>query len=176
VAGDGISAAYIKASEGGTWKDSHFADNWDGASAAGLRVGAYHFFTLCREGAEQAANFLGMLDLVGAASTQQTLVPVVDLELGGNCSERPSKEVVIGRLEAFVEKVERETGQRAMFYVLDNFESLYPLPPHLDRPRWERRLALRPDGDWDCWQVNNRASVDGIEGPVDLNVLPAGAG
>ncbi len=171
VARDGVSAAYVKASEGGTWKDSHFEANWRGARAAGLRVGAYHFFTLCRDGAEQAENFLAMLRSVEGPA-EATLAPVVDLELGGNCADRPAREVVLDRVRDFVERVERETGQRVMFYVLDDFERLYPLPPQFDRPRWERRMLLRPEGEWAWWQVNNRARVDGVEGPVDLNVLP----
>jgi lysozyme len=171
VSADGISAAYIKASEGATWKDSQFAANWTGATAAGLRVGAYHFFTLCRSGEEQAENFLSMLRQVQATAPPRTLAPVVDLELSGNCSERPSREVVNDRLETFVEAVESESGQRVVYYVLDNFEALYPIPPHLQRERWERSLAVRPDGDWVWWQVHNGASVDGVDGPVDLNVL-----
>ena len=58
VAGDGIGFVYMKATEGGDWVDATFAPNWAGARAAGLKVGAYHFFTLCRAGADQAANFL----------------------------------------------------------------------------------------------------------------------
>lgn len=173
VAKDGISAAYIKASEGGTWKDTHFADNWKAARAAGLRVGAYHFFTLCRDGQEQAENFLSMLDGVDAGPGEDVLGPVVDLELAGNCSERPAREVVIGRLEAFVTRVERQSGQKVMLYVIDSFESSYPLPPHLERARWERRLVLRPDGDWAWWQANAGARVKGVDGPVDLNVVKA---
>ena len=65
VAGDGIDAAYVKASEGATFEDDRFAENWAGAKAAGLEVGAYHFFTLCKEGEEQAANLLGRLREVG---------------------------------------------------------------------------------------------------------------
>src|SRR5437867_1330928 len=47
VASGGISFAYIKATEGTNFVDPLFAQNWAGAEAAGLRRGAYHFFTLC---------------------------------------------------------------------------------------------------------------------------------
>ena len=173
VARDGIASAYIKASEGGTWKDTKFAANWKGARQAGLRVGAYHFFTLCRDGEEQAENFLSMLEAVDATShaDRDTLAPVVDLELSGNCSERPAPEVVAQRLDALVDRVEQECGRPVMFYVVDSFESRYPLPPRLERPRWERRIGLRPDGPWAWWQVNSRARVDGVDGDVDLNVV-----
>ena len=45
---------YIKATEGGDFWDKSFKQNWKQAMNAGLTVGAYHFFTLCRLGDEQA--------------------------------------------------------------------------------------------------------------------------
>lgn len=54
----GIDFAFIKATEGGDFVDDHFATNWAGSAAAGLKHGAYHFLTLCRPGADQADNFL----------------------------------------------------------------------------------------------------------------------
>src|SRR5687768_3711582 len=50
LSGQGVDFAYIKASEGGDFVDPAFARNWDGAGRAGIRRGAYHFFTLCRSG------------------------------------------------------------------------------------------------------------------------------
>lgn len=171
VAGDGIDAAYVKASEGATFEDDRFAENWAGAKAAGLEVGAYHFFTLCKEGEEQAANLIGRLREVGADAS--ALPPVVDLELSGNCAARPSRAVVQERLLAFVTAVEEATGQQVRLYLLGDFAGPYPLPAALaDRERWVRRLLLRPaDDGWAWWQVSSRASVDGVEGPVDLDVL-----
>ena len=74
-----ISFAYIKATEGGDWKDKNFLSNWNGAKQAGLKVGAYHFFTLCRNGKTQARNFI---DYVPNESSM--LAPVIDLEYVGN--------------------------------------------------------------------------------------------
>jgi len=55
-----LAFAYIKASEGSDWTDSRFRDNASSARAAGLRVGAYHFFGFCSSGREQAAHFLSV--------------------------------------------------------------------------------------------------------------------
>src|SRR5690349_14781030 len=77
VAAAGYSFAYIKATEGGDHRDSLFQNNWRDAQAAGLRRGAYHFFTLCRPGADQAAAFIAAVPLDGE------LPPSVDLEFGG---------------------------------------------------------------------------------------------
>ncbi len=84
VARDGIDFVYIKASEGGDAADARFRANWDGATSAGIEPGAYHFFTLCRSGADQAANFLESVP-----ADRHALAPAVDLEFDGNCSRRP---------------------------------------------------------------------------------------
>jgi lysozyme len=176
VAADGISSAYLKATEGATFQDPAFAANWRGAQAAGLDVGAYHFFTLCRSGDEQARNLLDTLSSVGAlesAGDSGSLPVALDLELSGNCSARPPRAQVQAEIQEFVRVVEAETGRPVTYYLLAPFEDRYP--PTSDRDRWTRRLVLRPAGDWVWWQVSNKARVDGIEGPVDLDVV-RGAG
>src|SRR5438128_304537 len=41
----GVDFAYIKATEGGDHVDRLFARNWQAAADAGMKRGAYHFFT-----------------------------------------------------------------------------------------------------------------------------------
>src|SRR5690348_641437 len=131
VAGDGVSSAYLKATEGATFQDPAFATNWRGARAAGLEVGAYHFFTLCRSGQEQARNLLDTLSSVGGVDDQGSLPVVVDLELGGNCSARPPRAQVQAEIQAFTDAVEAETGRPVTYYLLGPFEDRYP--PTQDR-------------------------------------------
>jgi lysozyme len=167
VASDDIRFAYLKASEGGDLVDKRFAGNWDAAGDAGIERGAYHFFTLCRPGLEQARNFLRVAPLEDAE-----LPPALDLELGGNCRARPTAQEVSAEVDAFVDLVEAESGRRLVLYVLGNWEELYPIQDDKsDRPRWARRLVLRPDGEWYIWQFSGAAKVKGIRGPVDLNVM-----
>lgn len=167
VAADDITFAYIKATEGGDFVDSQFADNWEQAGASGVDRGAYHFFTLCRPGLEQAENFLEILP-----TDPNALPPAVDLELSGNCSQRPDRTWVLKQLDAFLERVESMTGQSAVLYLLDDFEQTYRIRDAMDREHWERRILRRPTVDgWWIWQVHARANVDGIDGPADLNVM-----
>lgn len=163
---DNVDFAYINATEGGDFVDDRFEQNWIDAAAAGLDRGAYHFFTLCRPGAEQAAKFL---DVVPPDPT--ALPPAVDLELAGNCSERPEEASVERELASFLGAVEATTGQRVVLYIRDDFEDHYHLRDKLDRPYWQRRLVFRPAGDRRIWQVLGRARVDGISGDVDLDVM-----
>jgi lysozyme len=167
VAGDDIDFAYIKASEGGDFVDQRFRENWEGAAAAGLDRGAYHFFTFCRSGAEQATNFLSELP-----SDPDALPPAVDLELAGNCSERPDRDSLRRELDTFLDRVEEATGQTVVVYVGADFEGRYQVRDDLDRPLWHRRVLRRPDVEgWWIWQAYDRASVDGIHGAVDLNIM-----
>ena len=97
VHADGIRFAYLKASEGGDFRDDTFAANAQGAARVGVPVGAYHYFTLCRPGAEQARNFLA-----ATATARLRLPPAIDLEFGGNCAERPTRAAFNHELAAFI--------------------------------------------------------------------------
>lgn len=166
VAADDVSFAIIKASEGGDYVDQQFARNVTAARAAGIAVGAYHFFTLCRPGAEQAANFLAQI-----ADARVLLPPAVDLEYEGNCKAKPPAEKVRAELEAFLGPVEAAFGRPAIFYVTYGFyDDYYSSLPK--RALWTRWIAWPPQTrDWLIWQYHNRGHVDGIGGDVDLDIL-----
>ncbi len=167
VAHDDVAFVYLKASEGAGARDPAFAHNWREARGAGLAAGAYHYFTFCRSGTEQAANFLA-----AAPHQSQALPPVVDLEFGGNCGIRPSGEVFRRELDAFLAPVEAREHRPAILYLTPEFLAAYGdnLP---QRPLWRRSIALQPgpEAPWVLWQYHNRGHVDGVRGPVDLNVF-----
>lgn len=171
VAEDHVAFAYLKATEGGDHRDRQFAANWREARAAGLKVGAYHFFTFCRPGADQARNFLAAVPAESAA-----LPPAIDLEFGGNCGSLPSDVDLRRELEAFLALVEARHGRQAVLYVTPDFLRAYghALPR---RPLWKRKIVMPPfDGrPWTFWQFHNRGEVEGITGPVDLNVFAGDA-
>ena len=170
VAGDDIEFAYIKATEGGDFVDVSFEANWRGAADAGLDRGAYHFFTLCRPGKDQAANFLATVP-----PDPDALPPVVDLELSGNCSDRPDRQQIEQELDVFLDEVETATDRQVVLYVGADFEQRYHLRDQLERPIWHRRMLRRPGvGGWWMWQFHAWAAVDGIDGDADLNVMRAG--
>lgn len=169
VAADDVRFAIIKATEGGDHVDEDFARNFAAAREAGIAVGAYHFFTFCRPGAEQAANFLAQVPQDVAQ-----LPPVIDIEFGGNCSQRPTVEALEAEIAAFTTPVEAAFGQPVMIYLIGDAAEAYvaAIP---DRRMWVRSLAWHPgDADWTLWQYHNRGRVEGIEGDVDLNVLQGG--
>lgn len=171
VAGDDVRFAYLKVSEGGDHRDRRFEENWREARAAGLAVGAYHFFTFCRTGAEQARNFIAAVPVESDA-----LPPAIDLEFGGNCGRRPDAATMRRELDAMLASLEAAYGKPALLYVTPEFFDAYgkALPT---RALWRRSILHAPDSrsTWTLWQYHNRARVAGIAGPVDLNVFAADA-
>ncbi|WFU50709.1 GH25 family lysozyme [Sinorhizobium terangae] len=53
---DGLTFAYMKATEGGDFVDDHFEQNWKDARHAGLVTGAYHVVNFCKAAAPQFEN------------------------------------------------------------------------------------------------------------------------
>lgn len=167
VAGDDISFAYIKATEGSDFIDPRFRQNWRAAQEAGLARGAYHFFTLCSPGDIQAQNFLETVP-----HHPEALPPAVDLELAGNCAVRPHRGQLMQELRSFLRLVESANGKRAVLYVGDDFNAAYRVTDSVRRPLWQLRFLRRPDiGGWVIWQVMGFARVDGVRGSVDLDVM-----
>ena len=170
VAADDVDFAIIKATEGGDFRDRLFAANLAAARKAGLAVGAYHFFTFCRPGADQARNFIDTVP-----HDRSLLPPVVDIEFVGNCPRRPTVEQLKAEVAAFLAPVEAVFGKQAVVYLIDEAADVYAqaIP---ERERWVRSLIRHPGHeDWIYWQYHNKGRVDGIKGDVDLNVLQGGS-
>jgi len=169
VATQDIDFVYIKASEGGDFRDPIFTTNRDGAIDAGLAVGAYHSFTLCTPGPTQAQNFIDVVP-------DSALPPVIDLEYVGNCSSRPSVETFLVELSAFIDAIEERYGVQPVLYATRDFHWDYLAGSRLHTDRlWVRDLfgsASWPDNGTALFhQFANRGRLEGINGPVDLNVF-----
>ena len=169
VANDGITFAYLKATEGTSYTDPTFAQHRAEALDLGLRIGGYHYFQLCSSGAEQAAHFASVLGDLGAGN----LLPgAVDLELAGSCATPPPRDVLLTEVRTFLEQVEAMTGREPVVYLYPEFEEEYGVAGELgDYRQWVRSLDGRPDREWWIWQQTDSGSVTGVAGPVDVNVM-----
>lgn len=171
VAAEPWSFVYIKATEGGDFKDPAFARNWEQSRRAGLRRGAYHFFTFCRPGLDQARNYIQSVPL-----ESDSLPPVVDLEFGGNCSKRPSTQELLTEVQPFLDALEKHYGKRPVVYATDTFAKTHLAKGELNTyPLWYRDILREPKQivgrSWLFWQFSNRRRVKGITGFVDANVF-----
>lgn len=170
VADAGITFAYLKATEGTGFTDPRFAEHRREAARQGIEVSGYHYFQLCSDGADQAAHFLRVL---GDGVRRARLVPALDLELAGSCSDPPPADVLLVEVREFLAALERRTGRPALVYLYPEFEERYGFADDLaEHPQWVRRLGDRaPRRDWTVWQYDDAGSVPGVAGGVDRNLM-----
>jgi lysozyme len=171
IAGQNIRFAWLKASEGGDWTDPTFAHHLAEARAAGIAVGAYHYFTLCASGAEQAANFLR------AVPEKLDLPPAIDLEYVGNCAGRPPKGKLTHEVQVFIADISAQHRVTPVLYTGENFYDDYLAndPKLAVYPLWVRNLygetAWSHDHPVLFRQFASHARLAGISGPVDLDLF-----
>ena len=171
----GVRFAYIKATEGAHFRDPRFAENWRGSREAGIPRGAYHFFSLCKPGAEQAANFIAAIPAaIEACPTRWT---PSKWKLARTVRRLPIR---WRKSLAFLDAVEKRFGRRPLVYTTREFHDAYflshgRLKERLGNERfwlrslhWTPRFGRRP---WTLWQYHNRGRRPGIEGAVDLNAF-----
>ena len=174
-----VRFAIMKATEGGDHKDSRFAENWQRAGDAGIVRGAYHFFTFCRPGRDQAQNVLATVP-----KAPRTLPIAIDLEFVGNCNKVPTVEEMATEVNAFVTELKAIFPEKPIFYVTQEFFDQYLKGNEArfsEHYLWLRRVLNEPTQEgcsrWSIWPFADKGALDGIRGPVDLNVLcPAETG
>lgn len=171
---NGVNFVFLKATEGGDLLDPVFRDNWRAARAAGVRVGAYHFWYHCRPGIEQARWFIK-----NVPRTPGALPPVLDLEwtpFSPTCTRRTPGEELRREATIFLDAVEAHYGQRPIVYVSPD---IYRDTDLARLPRveyWLRSVAghpskVYPGQDWTFWQYSGTALIPGIAGKADANVF-----
>jgi lysozyme len=168
-----VNFVLMKATEGGDFKDPLFKNNWQHVQQKGLTPGAYHFFTFCKSGQEQAKNYIEMVPL-----SQATLPPVIDLEFIGNCKKRPTQSGLEKELNIFIDLVQQRYHKRPILYVTYEFYDLYLRDKYRDSPiwisdfySWNKLPVLADRKPWTFWQYSERGRVKGINHPVDLDVF-----
>ena len=164
-----VHFVYIKATEGQDFRDVRFAENWKGSAAAGLKRGAYHFFTLKSTGLQQAANFIDVVP-----KDPEALPPVVDVEMWGNAATRPSVLAFQHELSDFMQAVRSHYEREPVIYTTNDFRNYFlrGFPP---ARLWIRSVITAPripdQAPWHFWQYSERKRVPGINGFVDQNVF-----
>ena len=138
---------------------------------AGVRVGAYHFFSYDSPGETQADNFIDAVPVTPGA-----LPPVVDIEFyGDNLEHPPEKEHVHSILDPLLARLEEHYGVKPILYVTYRSYDLYLREGYEDYPLWCSSPMVAPFGrDWSFWQYSHSALLDGYYGTerrIDLNVF-----
>ena len=160
-----IRFAFMKATEGGDYKDRRFDENFSQAKEAGLIRGAYHFYNPNTEPIRQADFFISQVKL-----KRGDLAPVLDIE-------RKPKDVaqMQADLKLFLQRLEQHYGVKPIIYTSYKYKKRYLNDPEFDAyPLWIAHYyvdLLAYEGTWQFWQHTDYGVVPGIESNVDLNVF-----
>jgi lysozyme len=182
VAAAGYGFAFVKATEGTRGTDRAYARYRAGASAVGLRVGAYHFArpagrtrrARLANARVQAAHFAAV-----ARPRPGDLSPVLDLEKTGGL--RPA--ALTSWTSSWLQEAERRLQVPPVIYASPNFwrvamantTEFGDVGHGLWVARWTRALVPPVPGlnwaglGWTFWQWTNCGRIPGIRGCVDLD-------
>jgi lysozyme len=169
----GVRFAWIKATEGGDVVDSKFQANWEGARAAGVPRGAYHFMFWCRPWQEEVNWFIKNVPVEPDA-----LPPVLDVEATPQskmCKRTLERDKTIADMRLILEALERHYGKKPVIYSsVDFYQSILFDGALSDYPIWVRSTKYHPavrygNRHWHIWQYASDGSVPGIRGAVDRN-------
>lgn len=178
VAGGGVRFAFAKASEGTTYPDQYFVDNWKGIKTAGLSRGAYHFFHANADPQAQARNFLARLAAANGGSpllAPGDLPAALDIEV----TDGATTAALLAGASAWLAAVEAATGKRPIVYTYPSFwKSTLGNPETLsDYPLWISHLSVASPivpGNWQKWAFwqFDKQLHPGVPSPVtDLNAF-----
>jgi lysozyme len=167
IAAQGVSFAFVKATEGNGHTDKFYCDNWEAMKRVGIKRGAYHFFHPGISATDQAKNFKDMVRL-----DYGDLPPVLDVEI----DEGVDREVLLKNIRAWLYLVKVAYGVKPIIYTSYKFYNKYIAGEFDDYPIWIARYGskkpqLATGVNWMFWQYGNRGKMRGIDGFVDFNVF-----
>lgn len=171
IAEQGITFVFLKATEGSGTVDDCFAQNWENARAAGLYVGAYHFFSFDSSAVTQADNYCAVVP-----DDENALPPVIDLEFYRS-ENLPDADAVRASLRILLERMRGIYGKQPIIYTTKACWETYLEGTDLEYTLWIRSIFTSPpelSPEWTFWQYNPRGMLDGYTGGevrIDLNVF-----
>lgn len=173
-----LRIGYRGMTEGGLNLDATFEQNYQGATAAGLKVGVYFFSqAITQKEAQEEAKYV--LDALG--DRELTYPVVFDWEPPIPSETLPAEdlraydmdgEVITAMADAFCKEIEKNgyeacvyTNKHMAYYTFD-LEALQ------EYPIWYAEYQPAPSlyYDFRIWQYSASGTVPGISGSVDLNL------
>lgn len=169
----GIEAVYIRVGAG-EYTDEYFAENYERAKAAGLKIGFYHYVTArsVEEGRRQARFFASL-----AAGREPDMRLAMDFEYFGSLSVSQINAIS----EAYLDELTALTRREAVIYSdLSNARNIFSRALAEKYPLWAAQYgADEPSAnekwrEWVGFQYTDEGRVGGIYGNVDRNIFTEG--
>lgn len=164
----GIEIVYMKASEGKSFIDPYFNQNYKNAKANGLKVGFYHYLIARsnEEAIEEARFFVSVI-----SGKEPDCRLAMDFESFGNLSVEEINQIGI----TFMREVQNLSGKEVIIYSNTNDARNIFSGELTNYPLWVAQYEVReptPNGKWNTWagwQYTSTGEVAGISGHVDRN-------
>lgn len=169
----GIEAVYIRVGAG-EYTDEYFAENYERAKAAELKIGFYHYVTArsVDEGRRQARFFASL-----AAGREPDMRLAMDFEYFGSLSVSQINAIS----EAYLDELTALTKREAVIYSdLSNARNIFSRALAEKYPLWAAQYGAdepSANGKWREWvgfQYTDEGRVGGIYGNVDRNIFTEG--
>jgi len=170
---DSISFVICKATEGITYTDPKFSENWNMILKKGFIRGAYHFYRSNDNPKDQAVNYLNAI-----TELQNTdFPPIVDFEEGGIVNSE-SVEQIQETLLLFLKQIETKLNRKPIIYTDYKTGNKYLNNPKFsDYPLWIANYtnANQPNQPnawkgkkWFLWQKSANYKIKNIINDFDI--------
>src|SRR3954466_15332307 len=170
IAGAGQVFGIAKATEGVTFKDPKFVENWAAIKSAGMVRGAYHFFRPNQSGTSQARFYLSTVGAFAAGD----LPPVIDWETTDSIDNATD----VARMQEFIDEVKAQTGFTTIIYTSARFLGTIGNPAQFAaHPLWDAHWNVTcpnlPNAwaTWAFWQTGGADGMPGTTTTIDVNLF-----
>ena len=168
-----VSFTIMKSTEGATYCDKLFADNFAKAKQYGMVRGAYHYYKSLSSAEDQLKNFIDHTPL-----EKGDLPPVLDLEEDSHNDMSRLKDSILKAALVWLQGVEKHYGVTPIVYTNLHFYERY-LRDHLAFRKYTFWLAainvpqdkIRETPGWRFWQVSHSGRVRSISHDCDINLF-----
>lgn len=170
----GIDIVYIRASEGTSYIDPYFKENYENAKVNGLKTGFYHYVTArtVEEAREEAEFFVSNIK-----GTEPECKLAMDFESFGDLSKDQINEIS----KVFLETVQTLSGKECVIYSdVYNAREIFDEELAKKYAIWVADYFVEEpadNGKWSSWvgfQYTDQGRINGIDGNVDRDKFTNG--
>lgn len=166
-----VRLGYRRSADGVLGVDERAAQNLRGASAAGIKVGAY-FFSQATSAQEAREEARFALEILGDLPLDLPLAYDWETVEGSIRTDGMTRQTLTECVEAFCSEVEAAGYESMVYFNRDLSRTLLDIRKLGSRPVWFAMYDTYPDAPCkpDYWQYTDQGTVPGIKGYVDINL------
>lgn len=170
---DSLSFIICKATEGITYTDPDFFQNWKMIKKSSLIRGAYHFYRSDDDPLVQAAHFFNTISDIESVD----IPPIIDFE-GGGIDKSQSVDEIQSALLTFLNEIENKSSRKPIIYTNITIGNEYlNIPAFAVYPLWiaDYNGKKKPNlpitwknKGWLIWQRTSKYGIDNTTDDFDI--------